>query len=67
MKPKQLKNNWEKLRKCLETEVKLTQQCIKDAVETKNYIDANNMHENLATVEWVLDEMDAIETTGEAL
>lgn len=67
MKRKSSKTNWDKLKECLEIEVKLTSNSIKKNLATKSYSEVNNMNENLAVVRWVLDEMEAIETTGECL
>lgn len=58
---------WKMLMKCLQTEVKLCNKCIKDAVKRKQYDEAHDAWSDKTTVEWVLDEMENIEEKGTCL
>jgi hypothetical protein len=60
-------DKWKKLRKCLELEVTLCDKGIKESLHMTDYYDAARIHEDRATVNWVLDEMENIEIKGECL
>jgi hypothetical protein len=58
---------WKMLKECLKSEVKLAENALKEALKGEYYTEANNINENLATVTWVIEEIDSIERNGECL
>lgn len=61
------KGKWETLRKTFELEVKLVKQALKCSIKNSDYADCLDYNQQLKTMNWVLQEMEAIEKTGEAL
>jgi len=59
------KEKWNTLKKCLQLEVDLTQHAYDDAKKEENWHDALLYREEQATVQWVLEQLEHIEETGD--